>query len=93
MNGGLFALTLLLGGCGCSAPALLHASGGAIEVVTGTAALAAACNNRFECQYRIDRVAEWRCAGSPEIRRVVVGADAGGGALVTLVCARPDYTR
>jgi hypothetical protein len=97
-------------------PPPVYSASGAIEVVAGTygancraphanktAPLAAACNGRMQCDYRIDHsvigdpvygcqkdyIAEWRCAGSPTVHRAAAPAEAGFGSVVSLSCGRP----
>ncbi|HZS40455.1 MAG TPA: hypothetical protein VFF06_26665, partial [Polyangia bacterium] len=70
-----------------------------------TRALADACNNRRECEYRVDFhvlgdpaygrqknfVAEWQCGNSPEVRRAEAAAEAGFGSTIQLRCGGPYY--
>jgi hypothetical protein len=65
-----------------------------------TAHLAAACNGRSDCTYKIDYtvigdpavgcgkdyVAEWRCGGRQEVHRVGASPEAGYGKTVSLTC-------
>jgi hypothetical protein len=64
--------------------------------------LAAACNGRVDCTYKVDYtvigdpavgcrkdyVAEWRCGGSREVRRTVASPEAGFGKTVELSCSQ-----
>src|SRR5436305_1170553 len=70
-----------------------------------TAALAAQCNGRPMCEYRVDfhvigdpapnraknYVAEWQCAGSPNVFRAEANAEAGFGSMIALRCDGPSY--
>ena len=64
--------------------------------------LAAACNGRADCAYKVDYtvigdlavgcrkdyVAEWRCGGSREVHRAVANPEAGFGKTVELSCSQ-----
>ena len=105
---GLFAISVLM------AESVL-AQNQAIRVVAGTYGgncnapqgnktehLAAACNGRADCTYKVDYtvigdpavgcgkdyVAVWRCGGSREVRRAVASPEAGFGKTVELSCSQ-----
>jgi hypothetical protein len=99
-----------------AAPVGTPALSGSIQVMAGTyggncgapygnktAPLAAACDGRIACNYRVDYkvigdpvvgcgkdfVAEWRCAGTANVFRAAAAPEAGFGSVVTLGCGQP----
>jgi hypothetical protein len=101
------------GGSAAAGSAHVPAGPGRIEVVAGTygenchaahgnvtAALAAACDGKTSCDYKVDYhvigdpapgcskryLAEWRCGGDAHDRQVEVAAEAGYGGVAHLTC-------